>query len=131
MDEEQEAREAAVAARKAKMDAAFKRGGGEALAVGLQARAREDERRGAEQQAAYESKALALQEQKKAEARNKNQQQVDTLKEQVCLASLCVAPTWLLACDSLASMPNQHSRSFCALVYTLAHNLNHPSGMEV
>jgi hypothetical protein len=84
MEEEQEAREAAVAARKAKMDAAFKRGGGEALAVGMEVRAREDEQRAAQQQAAYESKAQILQEQRQAERRNKTQQQVQTLKEQVC-----------------------------------------------
>lgn len=83
MDEEQQAREAAVAARKAKMDAAFKRGGGEALEVGLKERALEDERRAAEQQAAYESKALALQKQKQAERRNKTQEQMEHLKQQV------------------------------------------------
>ena len=96
MHEEQEAREAAVAARKAKMDAAFKRGGGEALAVGLEARAREDERRAVEQQAEYESKALARQEQQEVDRRTKNQQQVETLKEQVCCAPNSVAPAWLV-----------------------------------
>lgn len=98
MDEEQEAREAAVAARKTKMDAAFKRGGGEALAVGLEARTREDERRAAEQQAVYESKALAVQEQQQNERRDKTRQQVETLKEQVCTVSQSDACTDFVSC---------------------------------
>ena len=73
MEAEQAARDAAVAERKARMDAAFRRGGGDALCATLEERARADEaraeRQATERAAAQQAAAQKAQAQRSAAAR--------------------------------------------------------------
>lgn len=83
MDEEQAARDAAVAARAAKLEAAFRRGGGDALCASLEEAARADEARAARQAAQHEAESAAAAARAKAERTKKEREQVAGLDTQV------------------------------------------------
>lgn len=83
MEKQQEARDAAVAARKAQMDAAFRLGGGDALCASLAEQALADEAKAQRQAAAHEA-AEAAKVQREREARAaRTAEQLSVLKAQV------------------------------------------------
>eukprot|EP00892_Ulva_mutabilis_P001633 jgi/Ulvmu1/11470/UM077_0014.1 len=83
MDAEEAARDAAVAERKAKLEEAFRRGGGEALSASLAEQARADAARAAEQQAAHEAQQLAKEQERQRQREARTQQQTTMLKVQM------------------------------------------------
>lgn len=94
MDAQQVARDAAVIERKAKLEEAFRRGGGEALSASLAEKALADEQRAAAQQEAYAAKQVALQEEWQRQRDVRTQQQLCVLKAQVrdvACALLCLS----------------------------------------
>lgn len=84
MDAEQVARDAAVVERKAKLEKAFRQGGGEALSASLAEKALADEQRAAAEQEAYAAKQLAREQETQRQRDIRNRQQVSGLKAQVC-----------------------------------------------
>lgn len=84
MDAEQAARDAAVEERKAKLEEAFRRGGGDALSASLAERALADEKRAAEQQAAYAAEQQAREHDRQKQRDDRTREQLSVLKLQVC-----------------------------------------------
>lgn len=99
MDAEQASRDAAVAERKAKLEDAFRRGGGEALSASLAEQARADERRAAEQQAAYAEKQLTQELEKRQQREERMRQQMAALKSQVYFCRDACCPILLSDCS--------------------------------
>ena len=89
MDEEQAARDAAVAARAAKLDAAFRRGGGDALCASLEEAAHKAEARAALQAEQHEAAAASAALKAKKERARKEQEQIAALDKQVHSTCTC------------------------------------------
>ena len=83
MDQEQAARDATVAQRQARLEAAYRRGGGDALCASLVEQARKDAERAAAQAAAREAADAAAVQKKRAEAAARTKEQIACLDQQV------------------------------------------------
>ena len=124
MDAEQAARDAAVEERKAKLEEAFRRGGGDALSASLAERALADEKRAAEQATAYAAEQRAREQDRQKQRDDRTREQLSGLKLQVCRHTDTHSHahlTYTLVCSSLLFMLKRllQCRVHCASCFVL------------